>query len=65
MILSEVMEMELRRLEEVTDTLSDYKGEPGTALYSQLMSAIGQIQSGMSCVKKAKAILEAQEESNG
>ncbi len=65
MILSEVMEMELRRLEEVTDTLSDYKGEPGTALYSQLMSAIGQIQIGMRCVETAKEILEAQEEPNG
>ncbi len=61
MILSAVMKMELRRLEEVTDTLSDHKGEPGTELYSQLMCAIAQIQIGMRCVEAAKEILEAQE----
>lgn len=64
MTLSERMDMELRRLEDVTDVLDEYKGEPGTEIYAQLMSAIGQIQSGMSCVKKAKAILELQEEGN-
>lgn len=53
-----------KKLEETTDFLDYIKGEPGTPLYLACMTAIGQIQSGMSSVMKAKAILELQEEGN-
>lgn len=47
-----------KKLEDITDFLDYIKGEPGTPLYIECMTAIGQIQSGMSSVMKAKAIVE-------